>query len=79
MIKVILNMLMQVAKRGKGVFKFLFVIDDFIRLFTMTILIPLFFAKWGFGPFLVNAGLILGLVIDIHDFMDGGLHIFENK
>ena len=44
MIKVILNMLMQVTKRGKGVFKFLFVIDDFIRLFTMTILIPLFFA-----------------------------------
>ena len=72
-------MLIQATKRGKGLFKFLFVIDDFIRLFTMTILIPIFFSKLGFGTLLVNAGLILGLVIDIHDFMGSGLHLFEKK
>ena len=70
-IKVITGMFMQLFKRGRGIFKFLFVIDDFFRLFTMTILIPIFFSWLGFGIFIINLGIVLGIVIDVHDFMSG--------
>jgi hypothetical protein len=67
--KILAQMIFHLFRRGRGVFKILFVVDDFFRLFTMTILIPLFFNWIGFGQFLVTFGLILGLVIDVHDFM----------
>jgi len=35
----------------------------------MTILIPIFFNWVGFGKFVVNLGVILGMVIDVHDFI----------
>ena len=35
----------------------------------MTILIPIFLSWLGFGNLLVTIGVILGLVIDIHDFI----------
>ena len=62
-------MLIRLFSRGRGIFKFLFVIDDFFRLFTMTILIPIFFHWVGFGKFIINLGVILGIIIDVHDFM----------
>ena len=58
-----------IVRRGSGLFKILFIIDDFFRLFTMTILIPIFLSWLGFGNLLVTIGVILGLVIDIHDFI----------
>ena len=73
-------MFMQLFKRGRGIFKFLFVIDDFFRLFTMTILIPIFFTWLGFGKIIVNLGIILGIVIDVHDFMaDAGFAKLSEK
>ena len=62
-------MIAQIFRRGRGIFKILFIIDDFFRYFTMTILIPIFFSWLGFGQFLMSLGAILGLVIDIHDYM----------
>ena len=66
---VLSNMFLHIMKRGKGVFKILFMIDDFFRLFTMTIIIPIFFNWIGFGKIMVNLGVVLGLVIDVHDFV----------
>ena len=56
-------------RRGTCITKFLFFIDDFFRLFAMTFLIPIFFAWFGFGNTLRTLGVILGLIIDIHDFI----------
>ncbi len=65
----ILNIVAHIFRRGSGFFKLLFVIDDFFRVFTMTLLIPIFFRWLNFSNTLVTAGVILGLVIDIHDFI----------
>jgi len=35
----------------------------------MTLLIPIFFSWLGFGNTLITLGVILGLIIDIHDFI----------
>lgn len=67
--QVIGKMIVALFKRGRGLFKFLFVIDDFFRLFTMTFLFPIFFSWLKLGKIGVILGVILGLVIDIHDFM----------
>lgn len=63
------KMLVALFKRGKGLFKALFVIDDFLRIFTMTLLIPLGFSLLGLGKTFIVLGVLLGLVIDIHDFI----------
>ncbi|MBN1503036.1 hypothetical protein JW930_05820 [Candidatus Woesearchaeota archaeon] len=68
-VKVIVQIITHLLKRGRGILKILFFIDDFFRLFTMTILIPLFFSWLKFGSTLVTLGVILGLVIDVHDFV----------
>lgn len=68
-IELFANLIFILFRRGTGFFKFLFVIDDFFRLFTMTILIPIFFRWLHFGDTLVTLGVILGIVIDIHDFI----------
>ncbi|MBU0758074.1 MAG: hypothetical protein KKF44_08445 [Nanoarchaeota archaeon] len=67
--QVLVKMIIAIFKRGRGLFKFLFVIDDFFRIFTMTILIPIFFNWLKFSKTLISLGVILGLVIDAHDFM----------
>ena len=67
--KILGKMIGHLFRRGHGIFKILFVVDDFFRLFTMTLLIPLFFNWIGFGDILITLGLFLGLVIDVHDFM----------
>lgn len=65
-------------KRGKGVFKILFFVDNFIRLFAMTLLIPIFFRWLNWGNFLVSLGFILGAIIDIEDFVSSmGLAKFQ--
>ena len=60
---------MALFKRGKGIFKALFVIDDLFRIFTMTILFPILFSWLGLGNTGIILGVILGLIIDIQDFM----------
>jgi len=46
----------------------------------MTILIPIFFTWLGFGKIIVNLGIILGIVIDVHDFMaDAGFAKLSEK
>ena len=68
-----------IIRRGRGIFKILFVIDDFIRLFAMTLLIPMFFSWLGGGPFLRILGVILGAIIDIQDFIaDAGVAKFDD-
>lgn len=57
-------------KRGTGIFRFLFVIDDAIRLIAVTLvfwLIALLFGIKGIWFFLLIA---LGLLIDVHDIID---------
>ena len=67
--KTITRMVTHVFRRGKGLFKILFAIDDFIRLFTMTILLPIFFTWLNLGPTGRVIGVILGMIIDVHDFI----------
>jgi len=63
------KMIIALFKRGKGIFKALFVIDDFFRIFTMTFLFPIFFFWIKLGKTGIILGVILGLVVDIHDFI----------
>ncbi len=67
--RVLANMITALFKRGRGIFKFLFVIDDLFRIFTMTLLIPILFDWIGLNDTFIALGVILGLVIDIHDFV----------
>ena len=71
------RMLGHILRRGKGIFKALFVIDSFFRVFTMTIIIPLFFSLMRFNIIIVYLGLLLGIIIDVHDFIaDAGFAEF---
>lgn len=67
--QLILRMIHHIFRRGHGILKLLFVIDDFFRIFTMTILIPIFFNWLKLGQIIISLGLLLGLVIDMHDFI----------
>jgi hypothetical protein len=71
--KVILNLILTIGsyiiRRGSGIFKFLFMIDDFFRVFTMTILFTIFFTWLGLGRILITLGALLGLIIDVQDFI----------
>lgn len=59
-----------ITSRGTGIFKILFVIDDFLRVFTMTILF-IIVSNWLKFPTVIMFLLaILGLVIDIQDFIE---------
>ena len=50
-------------------FRLLFSIDDFFRLITLTILLPVF-ARWlGLPTFLILFALAVGLAMDIYDFI----------
>ena len=59
-----------IFRRGTGIFKLLFAIDDFIRLFTMTIILFLSMKLLGVTGLLFTMGLILGFIIDLHDVFD---------
>ncbi|NTV23043.1 MAG: hypothetical protein HGA85_01545 [Nanoarchaeota archaeon] len=55
-------------RRGVGIFRLLFTIDDFFRMMTLTILLPVF-ANWlGFPNVLVLLALVIGLAMDVYDF-----------
>jgi hypothetical protein len=58
------------VRRGSGIFKILFFIDDFIRVFTMAILFIILLTWLKFPQFLIILGGLLGLVIDIQDFIE---------
>ncbi len=68
-LKIFYKMLKYLFRRGRGIFKLLFAIDDFFRLFTMTIIIPIFFNWLNFSVMFIALGTILGLIIDVHDFI----------
>ncbi|MBI2133821.1 hypothetical protein HYU11_04020 [Candidatus Woesearchaeota archaeon] len=59
-----------IFRRGTGIFKLLFAIDDLIRLFTMTLVFFLGLTILDAGQTLMMLGVGLGLVIDIHDIFD---------
>ncbi len=66
----IIAVLKFITRRGHGLFKLLFVIDDFIRVFTMTILF-IILSSWLHLPTAIMFLLaMLGLVIDIQDFIE---------
>ncbi|PIY60300.1 hypothetical protein COY95_02480 [Candidatus Woesearchaeota archaeon CG_4_10_14_0_8_um_filter_47_5] len=59
-----------VTRRGSGFFKVIFSIDNLFRKFTMSLLIPgLIFFLFPGHRWLMTIGLILGLIIDIEDFL----------
>ena len=60
----IINLFTHITRRGQGLFKLLFTIDDFFRLFAMTLLIPIFFSAIGLNDTFRVLGVILGLVIE---------------
>lgn len=55
-------------RRGVGLFRLLFSIDDFFRLVTLTILLTVFAHKLGFPQVLILIALAIGLAMDIYDF-----------
>lgn len=59
-----------IFRRGIGIFKLLFAIDDLIRLFTMTIVFVLGLTLLDAPRWLMMAGTCLGLLIDVHDIFD---------
>ncbi|MBI4438851.1 hypothetical protein HY640_02885 [Candidatus Woesearchaeota archaeon] len=59
-----------VFRRGTGLFKLVFALDDLIRLFTMSLVFFLGLSLLGVGNPLLMAGVIFGLIIDIHDIFD---------
>ncbi len=67
--RILANVAAHLFRRGRGIFKFLFFIDDFIRLFTMTILTPMFFSWLGFQGYIITLATVLGIVIDLHDII----------
>lgn len=58
-----------IIRRKNGLVKFIFAIHDVIQIAAMTILIPLFLNWIGIRPPLLTIGVVLGIVIDAHDFM----------
>jgi hypothetical protein len=61
-------MIYQFFSRGIGLFRVLFIIDDFFRLITLTILLPVL-AHWiGLPYLLVLLALVIGLSMDIYDY-----------
>jgi hypothetical protein len=70
MIQIVSAIAQHLVRRGKGIFKILFFIDDFIRVFTMTILFIILCTWLNLPRFLLFLGGMLGLVIDIQDFIE---------
>ncbi len=68
-IKLIAAIVQFITRRGNGIFKFLFVIDDFLRVFTMTILLIIVSNWLKFPTAIMFLLAMLGLVIDIQDFL----------
>jgi hypothetical protein len=69
-LKLIIAIAQFITRRGTGLFKALFVIDDFIRVFTMTILFIILSSWLRFPTIIMFLLAMLGLVIDIQDFIE---------
>jgi hypothetical protein len=69
MVKILVLLIKHILRRGHGVFKLLFVIDDFIRLFAMTLLFGMLAWRFNASGFLTVALVGLGIFIDMHDFL----------
>ena len=69
LLKVFARIGVHIFRRGRGIFKILFVIDDFIRVFTMTFLFIILLTWLNLPTFIIFLGSMLGLVIDMHDFI----------
>ncbi len=67
---VLLNIGKLIFRRGTGIFKFLFAVDDLIRLFTMTLVFFFLLSAMDASKTVVLIGSLFGLVIDIHDVFD---------
>ena len=68
-LKLIAKMAYHIVRRGHGIFKILFVIDDFIRVFTMTILFIILCNWLNLSVWIMLPAAFLGLAIDVHDFI----------
>ena len=69
MIKLLANLSVFLFRRGHGLFKFLFVIDDFIRVFAIAILLPILMNWLGLSKVFLIIGFIIGIIIDMQDFV----------
>ena len=68
-LKILTAIAFHIVRRGSGIFKLLFVVDDFIRVFTMTILFIILFTWLHLHQVIIFMGAMLGLAIDMHDFI----------
>ena len=59
-----------ILRRGTGIFKLLFAIDDSIRLISITLLLWMGLALIGAPKPIIMAGIVLGIIIDAHDITD---------
>ncbi|MBI2142151.1 hypothetical protein HYU15_01520 [Candidatus Woesearchaeota archaeon] len=59
-----------IFRRGTGIFKLLFAIDDSIRLISITLLLWMGLAFIGAPKPVIMAGIVLGIIIDAHDITD---------
>lgn len=59
-----------IFRRGTGIVKFVFAVDDLIRLFAMTLILFLALTILGLSKPAIMAGAIIGLIIDVQDIID---------
>ncbi len=59
-----------IFRRGSGILKFIFAIDDSIRLFTITLVFFLGLSLLQMSQTVIIAGTVLGFIIDVHDIFD---------
>ncbi len=59
-----------IFRRGTGLFKLLFAIDDLIRLFAITLIMFLSLTILEVSGLFFTAAMILAIVIDVHDVFD---------
>lgn len=79
-IKFKIALLKHLFRRGRGVMRFLLWIDDFIRLFAMTLFFSVVARIFNMNGFFTAILIILGAYIDFHDFMsDNSIGKFDQK
>lgn len=78
LVKFKIKLVNHLMRRGKGIFRFLFWIDDFIRLLAMTLFFILLSKMLNLGSVLTAIFVGLGAIIDVHDFLsDNSIGKFE--
>lgn len=69
MSRLIAEIIKHLLRRGKGIFKILFTVDDFIRLAAMTLAFSIIAKVLNLGNLATMALVLLGVAIDLHDFL----------